>query len=61
MFAPRKVGDSKCETQTLTKPDGYKSSQASSAVYIDPSGNLIVKQEKSNTESEKSNNLRFSN
>jgi hypothetical protein len=55
MFAPRKVGDSKDETQTLTKPDGYKSSQASSAVYIDPSGNLIVKQEKSNSEEEKSN------
>ena len=61
MFAPAKVGDSKGETQTLTKPDGYKSSQASSAVYIDPSGNLTPKSEKSNTEDQKSNNLRFSN
>ena len=36
------------------KPDGYKSSQASSAVLIDPSGNLVVKTEKSNSDEEKS-------
>jgi len=55
MFAPKKVGDSKGETQTLTKPDGYKSSQASSAIILDPSGNLIPESEKSNSEEEKSN------
>ena len=48
--------DAKVEPVQITKPDGYKSSQASSAVIIDPSGNLMVKSEKSNSEEEKSNN-----
>jgi hypothetical protein len=47
--------DAKVEPAQLAKPDGYKSSQASSAIILDLSGNLMVKSEKSNSEEEKSN------
>jgi hypothetical protein len=47
--------DAKVEPVQHAKPDGYKSSQSSSAILMDPSGNLMVKHEKSNSEEEKSN------
>lgn len=55
IFTPTQIKEAKIEPQRLTKPDGYKSSQSSSAIILDPSGNLMVKPEKSNSEEEKSN------